>query len=245
MNSPRQTLAPLISSSCRGSSLSQPKSELATNEKEWDELASPSASLAFKPKQLNNNQNKVLTLIRATPCCRLLRHQHPIMLLNFNYGVIFIELGGYFLLSFQRQQGSLLSQQQILLLLTSSQASLATLDLRLKRSVGHTPPPSLGPSPGRPDESRKGDAGGSSLSTGPLAEAEEEQETWRGCWPLPQTCWGCPGRSRSYCWLRWPGTSSAPGTLGLASAVGGEDQRWGLEALRIIIGLGVSSEVLS
>lgn len=47
----------------------------------------------------------------------------------------------------------------------------------------------------------------------------ERRVTLEGCWLLQQTCWGCPGQSRSYCLLLWLGTSSAPGTPGLASAV--------------------------
>lgn len=48
--------------------------------------------------------------------------------------------------------------------------------------------------------------------------------TWADCcFPL-QTCWGCPGQSRSYCLLQWPGTSSAPGTLGLTLTVRSEEK---------------------
>lgn len=62
-------------------------------------------------KQNNNNQIKCCTacrrtLIRATPCCRLPRHKHQIMLLKFNYGIVFIELASFFsfLLSYQSIQ---------------------------------------------------------------------------------------------------------------------------------------------
>lgn len=97
-------------------------------------------------KKPNDNQIKRRTLIRAAPCCRLPRHQHPIMLLNFNYGIVFIELAWFFFFSLskafeERQKLSLLTcvPQQICLSLKYS-GFTRHIGLRLKRSRGHPVP---------------------------------------------------------------------------------------------------------
>lgn len=102
-------------------------------------------------KQNNNNQIKCCTacrrtLIRATPCCRLPRLKHQIMLLKFNYGIVFIELVSFFfLLSYQ----SIQSKTKTFPFNLHSTANLLVLKvlgftchkgLRLKHSRGYPNP---------------------------------------------------------------------------------------------------------
>lgn len=75
-------------------------------------------------------------------------------------------------------------------------------------------------------------------------------ERWAGCGSArrccrpPRTCWGFPGRSRSCCCRRWPGTSSAPGTLGSASTGRSQERERVNHLVNLRLSRGLKCELL-